>query len=78
MLNYLTLANLFGSGQELSSRPAFGIVGKRRIEVPRGDPVAKETRRRPPTVAPVLVEPDEQADHHRQTRLARQTEIAED
>ena len=29
-------------------------------------------------MAPVLVEPDEQADHHRQTRLARQTEIAED
>ena len=28
--------------------------------------------------APVMVEPDEQADHHRQTRLARQTEIAED
>lgn len=27
---------------------------------------------------PVMVEPDEQADHHRQTRLARQTEIAED
>ena len=40
--------------------------------------MAKETRRRPSTVAPVLVEPDEQADHHRQTRLARQTEIAED
>ncbi|MDE0334091.1 MAG: manganese-binding transcriptional regulator MntR [Defluviicoccus sp.] len=40
--------------------------------------MAKKTRRRPPTAAPVLVEPDEQADHHRQTRLARQTEIAED
>ena len=28
--------------------------------------------------APVLVEPDAQADHHRQTRLALQTAIAED
>lgn len=31
-----------------------------------------------PIPAPDLVEPDAQADHHRQTRLARQTEIAED
>ena len=40
--------------------------------------MAKDTRRRAAKVTPVLVEPDEQADHHRQTRLARQTEIAED
>ena len=40
--------------------------------------MARNTSRRQPKVAPVLVEPDEQADHHRQTRLARQTEIAED
>ena len=29
-------------------------------------------------VDPVLVEPSEQADHHRQVRIARQTEVAED
>ncbi|MCY4548021.1 MAG: manganese-binding transcriptional regulator MntR [Defluviicoccus sp.] len=40
--------------------------------------MTKDRRRRPAKVAPVLVEPDEQAGHHRQTRLARQTEIAED
>lgn len=33
--------------------------------------------KRPP-VAPVLPEPDLQADHHRQVRAARQTEIMED
>ena len=33
--------------------------------------------KRPP-VAPVLPEPDKQADHHRQVRAARQTEIMED
>lgn len=33
--------------------------------------------KRPP-VAPVLPEPDQQADHHRQVRAARQTEIMED
>lgn len=32
---------------------------------------------RPPT-APVLPEPDAQADHHRQVRAARQTEVMED
>ena len=31
-----------------------------------------------PPVAPVLPEPDQQADHHRQVRAARQTEIMED
>lgn len=31
-----------------------------------------------PSVAPVLPEPDDQADHHRQVRLARQTEVMED
>ena len=31
-----------------------------------------------PPVAPVLPEPDKQADHHRQVRAARQTELMED
>ena len=31
-----------------------------------------------PPVAPVLPEPDDQADHHRQVRAARQTEVMED
>ena len=31
-----------------------------------------------PPVAPVLPEPDKQADHHRQVRAARQTEVMED
>jgi DtxR family manganese transport transcriptional regulator len=31
-----------------------------------------------PPVAPVLPEPDKQADHHRQARVARQTEVMED
>lgn len=31
-----------------------------------------------PPVAPVLPEPDKQADHHRQVRRARQTEVMED
>lgn len=31
-----------------------------------------------PPVAPVLPEPDQQADHHRQVRAARQTEVMED
>ena len=31
-----------------------------------------------PPVAPVLPEPDKQADHHRQVRVARQTEVMED
>ena len=31
-----------------------------------------------PAVAPVLPEPDKQADHHRQVREARQTEVMED
>lgn len=30
------------------------------------------------TTAPVILEPDEQADHHRQTRRALQTAVAED
>lgn len=34
--------------------------------------------RRKANTPSVLMAPDEQADHHRQTRLARQTEIAED
>lgn len=44
------------------------MLGKLKI-----DPADK----RPP-VAPVLPEPDQQADHHRQVRAARQTEIMED
>ena len=44
------------------------MVGKLNV-----DPAEK----RPP-VAPVLPEPDKQADHHRQVRQARQTEVMED
>ena len=43
------------------------MVGKLKID-----------RNRRKAVEPVMVEPDEQADHHRQVRISRQTEIAED
>ena len=42
-----------------------------------GKLIINPTDDRPP-VAPVLPEPDKQADHHRQVRAARQTEVMED
>ena len=49
-------------------RAACGMPGKLRVN---------PADRRPP-IAPVLPEPHTQADHHRQVREARQTEVMED
>ena len=55
-------------GSRASLRHSGRMQGKLKID-PADD--------RPP-VAPVLPEPDKQADHHRQVRAARQTEVMED
>lgn len=47
------------------------MAGKLNVDLPKGDNQRRKTE-------PVLMTPDEQAGHHRQTRRARQTEIAED
>lgn len=51
------------------------MAEKLNVDLPKTGPRTGNTRHK---TEPVLMAADEQAGHHRQTRLARQTEVAED